>query len=173
MIRGEALNQLARWREVFLALVIIGVGIWMAWITFGLTQWLGYGLCLTGTVYLIAATQRARFQGSGAGSGVVQLRERELSYFGPNQGGVVSLDDVHSVALVSEGRSKFWVLEAGTTARLRIPTDARDVNQLFDAFMELKGIKMEKVLSALEQNRERHIYVWTRTPTSDDGVVLH
>jgi hypothetical protein len=173
MIRREALDQLGRWREVFLAWVIICVGIWMAWVTFGLTRWLGYGLCLTGGVYLVAAIQRVRFQGAGAGSGVVQLRERELSYFGPNNGGVVSLDDVHSVALVSEGHSKFWVLEAGNTTRLRIPTDARDVTQLFDAFMELRGIKMEKVLSALEQNRERHIYVWTRPPTSDDGVVLH
>ena len=86
-LRPEARAFLWRWRDVWVGLAVVGLGIWWGLRSFGPVSWLGYLLVAAGVVWAIAGIQRARFRQDGDGPGVVQIRERRLGYFGPLDGG--------------------------------------------------------------------------------------
>lgn len=169
MIRPEIRDGLWRWREVIAALAVALVGLWWALVSFGIVQWIGWGLVALGVALAISAAQKVRFQPDGDGPGVVTLDERRVTYLGPIDGGVADLDLMVQLDLTP---APAWRLINGAGQHLEIPTNAAGVEVLFDVFAALPGIKTEYMLSLLNSPRPTQMTVWI-SPDHKPYTQLH
>lgn len=156
-IRPEVRDFFWRWREVFAALALSAIGIWWGLASFGIVQWLGWGLAGLGIGLAISAAQRVRFRSDGDGPGVVTLDERRVTYLGPLDGGVADLDLMVQLDLTP---APAWRIINADGHFVDIPTNALGVEALFDVFSALPGIKTEYMLSILAQPRRGQMTVW-------------
>lgn len=156
-IRPELKDAIWRWREVIAALALSGFGLWLAVVSFGIVEWIGWGLCALGAVLAVSAAQKVRFKSDGDGPGVVTLDERRVTYLGPLDGGVADLDLMVQLDLTP---APAWRLINGDGNFLDIPTNAMGVEALFDVFTALPGIKTEYMLSVLKCERPAQMTVW-------------
>lgn len=161
-LRPEARAALWRWRELYVALALLVVGLWWGITTFGILKWLGIAMVITSAALAVAAIQRGRFRQGAGGAGVVQIDERRLSYFGPLTGGVIDMDDVTQLELDASGKPPHWVLTAPGAQRLAIPVDAEGADTLFDLFATLPGIRTGGLLDALSRTGNVQVIIWQR-----------
>jgi hypothetical protein len=99
-------------------------GLWWWWNTYAFVSWLSLPVILTGAALIWTGVERLRFRQGGGGTGVVEIDERRLSYFGPLTGGVIAMDDVTRLVLDPTGRPAHWVLSGVGGQSLSIPVDA-------------------------------------------------
>jgi hypothetical protein len=168
-IRPEIREGLWRWREVIAALALTAVGLWWGLVSFGIVQWLGWGMAALGAGLAIAAAQKVRFRADGDGPGVVTLDERRVTYLGPLDGGVADLDLMVQLDITP---APAWRLINGGGQHLDIPTNALGVEVLFDVFAALPGIKTEYMLSLLNSPRPAKMTVWM-APDHKPYTLLH
>ncbi|WP_299352560.1 hypothetical protein [uncultured Shimia sp.] len=160
-IRPEARAVLWRWREVLISLPVLALG--MAWATgFGLLKWVGMVVVIAGLALALAGWQRARFRGRQGGPGVVQVDERQITYFGPLDGGAVAIDELSGVSLDSRSAPPVWVLRQPGQPELHIPVNAAGTDALFDAFAALPGIRTEHMLAQLSKKPDHPVVIWTK-----------
>lgn len=157
MIRPEIKAGLWKWREVIASAAVFCVGIWWGLASFGIVQWLGWGLAVLGVGFALSAAQKVRFQSDGDGPGVVTLDERRVTYLGPLDGGVADLDLMVQLDLT---RAPAWRLINGDGHYIDIPTNAKGADRLFDVFTALPGMKTEYMLSVLARDRPVQMTVW-------------
>lgn len=161
--RPEAMAAVVRWREVFVAAVIIALGVWIAARPGGMiVTGFGYVLIGLGAVAMVPAVRRARFMRAGDGPGVVQIDEGRILFMGPETGGAMALDDL-SVLSVRRDRdgATAWVL-ADATQLLVIPLDAADADALFDAFAALPGLNIDRLITAVQSRTHGSQRLWAR-----------
>jgi len=163
MIRPEIKDGLWRWREVLAALGFAAVGLWWGTVSFGIVQWIGWGMASLGVTLAITAAQKVRFKSDGDGPGVVTLDERRVTYLGPLDGGVADLDLMVQLDLTPVSPTApvpAWRLINEDGNHLDIPTNSMGVEALFDVFLALPGIKTEYMLSVLQRTRPAQMTVW-------------
>ena len=156
-IRPEIRAALWRWREVLAALALAALGVWWGLASFGIVQWLGWGLVALGAGLAFAAAQKVRFRPLSDGAGVVTLDERRVTYLGPLDGGVADLDLMVQLDITP---APAWRLINADGNYVDIPTNALGVEALFDVFNALPGIKTEYMLSLLNTPRTAKMTVW-------------
>lgn len=160
-IRPEARRALWRWREVLVAIPILLIGI--HWATgFGLLQWVGFAVVLAGLALALAGVQRARFRRQQGGPGVVQVDERQITYFGPLDGGAVAIDELSGVSLDGRSDPAVWVLRQPGQPELHVPVNAEGTDALFDAFAALPGLRTEYMLAQLAKKPDHPVVIWTK-----------
>lgn len=160
-IRPEARAALWRWREVLVAVPVLALGLY--WATgFGLLQWVGFAVLIAGGALALAGVQRARFRGQQGGPGLVQVDERQITYFGPLDGGAVAIDELSGVSLDARSDPPVWVLRQPGQAELHIPVNAEGVDALFDAFAALPGIRTEFMLAQLAKKPDHPVVIWSK-----------
>ena len=166
-IRPEVSRRLNRWRETIAGFAASMLGfVWFSSAT-GLLWLVGTVLMVGGVLLAVAGIQRARFRRGGDGPGLVQVIEGQVTYFGPLEGGTVSLDDLISVELEPQGEpSARWVVTGKLGEALQIPVDAAGADELFDVFAALPGLQTESMLQKLEQNPKERVMVWHRQPAA-------
>lgn len=142
--RPEARATVQRWAETAAALTVTGVGLWWAVTGPGIVHWAGGLLAALGAGLSLGAIQRARFKAQGQGTGLIEVVEGEIRYFGPRGGGIVALDHVLIVSLSAD--AQFWLLESLHGEILAIPRAAEGHQRLFDAFSGLPGFDMARLL---------------------------
>lgn len=157
MIRPEVRDVFWRWREVIAAVALAALGLWWGFASFGIVQWLGWGLAILGAGLAIAAGQKVRFRPHSDGAGVVTLDERRVTYLGPLDGGVADLDQIVQLDITP---APSWRIFNRDGTHLDIPTDALGVEALFDVFAALPGIKTEYMLSLLNTPRTAQMTIW-------------
>lgn len=143
-LRPEARATLARWGETGAALALTLGGAGWALSGPGPVHWLGWGLAALGAGLTLGAVQRARFAAHGAGSGVIEVIEGEIRYFGPRGGGIVALEAILVLSLSADGQ--YWLVESSDGTILVIPRAASGHQALFDAFAALPGLDMPRLL---------------------------
>jgi len=162
-IRPEVLSGIWRWREALFGLFMAACGMYWAVSQQGVLAAIGTSLAVVGSLIIFAGIQRTRFRVGAGGPGVVQVHERLVTYYGPLEGGSVSIDALASVEL--EPRAKpaaEWVLtEVGGTP-LHIPTNAENAEMLFDVFATLDGIRTENMLTQLRSHPEERVSIWNK-----------
>ncbi len=160
-IRPEARAAMMRWREVIMGSGVVLLGLWWA-SGFGVMRWLGIGLVAVGVVLIVSGVQRTRFRGAAGGPGVVQIDEGEVMYFGPLNGGTVSVRDLSRVVLDGRSHPAVWALYQPGQGPLQIPVNAEGADALFDAFATLEGLKTERMLSQLRAAPQQPVVIWAK-----------
>lgn len=161
-IRPELRQLFWRWREVLAGACLFAVGVLAGVGPGGLLGTVGWVVAAVGAGLVLTGYQRARFRSRPTGGpGAVDVDEGQVVYFGPLTGGAMSLDDMTELALIRSRQSPHWRLSArGET--LHIPIDAEGSDALFDAFTTLPGLKMQRMLAALEDAADHDTVIWSR-----------
>jgi len=166
-IRPETRALFWRWREVLLGLVVLLWGGWLSVTSMGLIAVFGWIITAIGAVTIFTGIQRSRFRTGEGGAGVVQVDEREVIYFGPLEGGTVSIEALTQVELhPTKGGAHLWVLIEPGRKPLSIPTDAEHAEDLFDAFGVLKAFETQRMLNALSAPASHPIVIWQKDANS-------
>jgi hypothetical protein len=173
MIRPEARDQLMRWREVLAGGVAVVLGLWWLAGNSALLILPGAALTIAGVALIWIGVQRARFRARGQGPGSVQVDEGQITYFGPLTGGTVALREIARITLDPGFYPAHWRLWQRGVPELLIPVNAEGADSLFDAFATLPGLRMEKVLSALNGGGEHPIVIWQRDLPESAPISLH
>lgn len=160
-IRPELRRAIWRWREVLTGALFACLGLYWAVGSRGLLAALGTFLVVGGAVLIFAGLQRTRFRVGRGGPGVVQVDERQVTYYGPLNGGSVSIDALESVELEPGSKPDAeWVLTELRGQPLHIPVTAENAEALFDVFASLSGIRTENMLSQLRANPAERVVIW-------------
>lgn len=167
MIRPEAMTWIARWREVGIGLAILGLGIYWAFTAFGILLYIAFGLIFIGVLLIWEGTRRARFPARGGGPGVVEVDERQITYFSPQGGGAVSVDaltriEIHTTALGPMFTDLYWIFKTDDGPGLLIPGDAENAGALFDALAALNGVDYEAATRAAGTTERAEFVIWQR-----------
>lgn len=161
-IRPEIVAVARKWRECLVGGLAVGLGLYLGLTGTLAAKIISAGLVLGGVLLILAGIQRARFRKGSEGPGVVSLDEGRLSYFGPQDGGVLALADIASVDLITQGDGSHWSIEGASGEALLIPTNAAGADVLFDAFGALPGLDVAVVLQAVEAATPGRVLIWAR-----------
>ena len=165
-LRPAAAAFLKRWREVLAVAGIAGLGLWIiqgpAWIANGF----GYALVAIAGLAAVPAFQRARFRGSGDAPGVVSVVEGQIDYLGPYYGGSLPIEELERISLRHGDTGNAWVL-ASDTRVLVIPVDATGAEALLDAFTQLPGLDLNRIVAARGGTGTGTTPLWHRTDPAD------
>ena len=170
-IRPELRAALWRWREIIAGAVVMLVGLWAALGPGGLLGAVGWVVVVIGLAIVTTGVQRWRFRAPRDGPGTVDVDEGQVTYFGPLTGGAMALREMTELALIRTRQTPHWRLSAGGHY-LHIPVDADGADALFEAFTSLPGLKVQRLLAALEDTSGGDIVIWSRN-APDGRLLLH
>ncbi|MEQ9694162.1 hypothetical protein [Shimia sp. SDUM112013] len=160
-VRPEVRKALYHWREVLVGGAVLILGLYWA-AGFGLLMWIGGVVAIAGGAMMVAGIQRARFRGRQGGPGLVQVDEREITYYGPLDGGAVAIDEMTGLSLDARSTPPVWVLRQPGVPPLHIPVNAEGTDALFDAFAALPGIRTEHMLAQLRAKPDHPVVIWSK-----------
>lgn len=173
-IRPEAARALKKWREAILGGAVLMFNLQLAASSDGLLRGLAYAGVLIGAALFIEGVRRARLPDKKGGAGVVEVDERQITYFGPLGGGALSMNDlarvkVRTEAIGPQSSNFFWEFTDKAGQRLTIPGDAENAASLFDALVFLKGANFEAVIEAsnIDGSAERLVWELEKSPRID------
>jgi len=176
-LRPEALAAILRWREAAIGLGAAALGAWWIWTEPGVLRWVGVAFVLGGLAIAREGWSRALRPATGAGPGVVDLTERQLTYLSGHGGGAVSLD--HLLRVEIEARRDgpyqsdvFWIVTPEGGEALHIPGDARGADKMFDALAVLPGADHPTAIRAAGGGTTGRFVLW-RKPGADKPRLLH
>lgn len=168
LFRPEAMQTIRRWREPTVIALLFAASIWLLWQAIVQSSWISgaIGLAFAAAVgsILYVSYMRARISDAADGPGFVEIREREITYFAPENGGTVVLDMLLRIqlsTLPSATGNKNWILwyPGGS---LVIPTSADGAGALIETFAALPNIGYEKVAKAMGADTEEIFTIWQR-----------
>ncbi len=149
-IRPDLARRLKRWSELAVAIMAALVGGFIMRLGGFLFLPVGALLTLLSLGWAMTALRRLSFQRAVAAPGVVDVIEGQVSYFGPDFGGFVALDDLAELRLAEVRGAHQWRLRTSGGEVLLIPIEAAGAEKLYDAFATLPGIDMAALASALD-----------------------
>lgn len=162
-IRPEVWNGIWRWREALFGVFLACCGMFWAVGQQGTLAAIGTSIAIVGALIIFAGIQRTRFRVGTGGPGIVQVHERLVTYYGPFDGGSVSIDALESVQLDPTVKPAEWILHEVGGQPLSIPTSAENAEILFDVFSTLDGIKTENMLAKLRSQPGEPVLIWHQT----------
>lgn len=171
-IRPDLRARAYKWRECLIGALVACLAAYF-WLSGGLLAYLAPFVALASVCLLWLGIQRARFRQSGSGIGTVQVLEGQITYYGPHDGGSVSVVELERLTLDGTAFPAHWRLDQTGQPELLIPLDAHGADALFDAFAMLPDIKIERMLTEMEKPEKRAVVIWERAPLRPAGVRLH
>ena len=167
-IRPEAATTLKRWREALIGAVVLMFNLQLAATTSGVLNAIAWVGVLIGAALFVEGVRRARLPDRSGGVGVVDVDERQITYFGPHGGGSISINElarikVRTTDLGPAASDFFWEFTDREGQRLTIPGDAENASALFDALTVLPGADYEAVIKASGSTTVGEFLVWDRT----------
>jgi len=167
MIRPEILAAFRRNSEVLGSLTLVGLGGWIVLRSGWFWMLIGALIVLAGLGLAYISWRKLAFRSEEVGPGVVEVDERQISYFSAYEGGAVSINQlarVSAVTGVAGGQAKdvHWVLEEDGGARLVIPNSAAGAEQLFDAFAALDGVDYASASRAIGALSNESLVIWSK-----------
>lgn len=167
-LRPGARATLAQWAEPVLVALVLGLVAWKAalWLWHGAPMgWFALAAAALLVFWLRSAFALALARRGSEGPGVVVLREGEIGYWGPHEGGFVRLADLERVEIVGPSRGgPLWHLDAGAEGRLLVPAEAEGAGHLLEALSALPGFSDIGVAQALRTPVPGRHVVWQRRP---------
>lgn len=162
MIRPEAQKVLWRWHEVLIGLLLVAVGGYFAFTSWGLMRILAGFACLLGALLIHIGWLRAKFRRDPENLGVITCTEGEIAYSGPFHGAHLTIESLEQISLITINSVRYWQLRTNTKELLSIPTHASGSEALLDAFSLLPGVNLVKFATSLERELTEPIIIWQR-----------
>lgn len=170
-IRPSVITHFRRWRESYGVGIVVLLGAWLALKGYLITSpiYIGVGVLIILVTLGILRTVilRTRFGQEAKAPGLVEVKERQISYFGTMVGKSVSLDDVTKIELrESEAYSAIWVLHSMDADPMIVPISAKGSQMLFDAFASLPRVRLDDLVAAVNRSPiQRHV-IWEKVKPS-------
>lgn len=170
MIRPEVRALFWRHHELIISVGLCALGVWSILYGDWLLKGLGAVLALFGGGVAWTAWRRTRLTTAAQdGPGVVEVDERQITYFTPSGGGAVSINDLARVTIVTSDQGPFledvhWLLEENGGNTVLIPNSAEGAAQLFDALSPLKGVDFEAAIRAMASTTNDSFVIWAKEP---------
>ncbi len=169
-VRPELAATFARYREAGIGAGLAVAGLYGMVTQHGLTFYLSLLALPAGLALLWEGIYRARLPTLWFGPGVVEVDERQITYFGPDGGRAVSVDVLTRVEIVTSDLGPFdgdlvWVLHSEDAPPLVIPAGATGARRIHDALLALPGMDFRRVLDAMGSVENRLTVVWQRPGT--------
>ncbi len=167
-----ARRALLRWGETATYGLATAAGVWLILSALSLAPAWRWGLAAfaaaAGLLLVRSAALSALGRTEAQAPGIVTVAERRVEYFGPHQGGVVSLDEICAIEIWSADPAHFrwegeWVLRwSPVEPALIVPVSAEGAAGLIDTFAALPGFSPERALAALRAPEGATITIWRR-----------
>jgi len=170
VIRAEVQELFWRYFELLIGLAVIVMGVMIFNLHGLLWQGIGGVFALAGLAISWTAWRRARLSSANTnGPGVVEVDERQITYFAPFGGGAVSINDLARVTVLTNDQGPMaedvhWLLEENGGTKLLIPNSAEGAAQLFDALSPLKGVDFEAAIRAMGSTENDSFVIWAKEP---------
>ncbi len=166
-IRPNVRAHFSKWAEAYLVTLILIIGVRVLIRGFVIEsivyEIVGAIISTLGLVLLRGTIQRIRFRRSQKAPGMVDVTEREISYFGPMHGKTLSLESLSKIELrESEAYASVWVLHNSEGDPMIVPTSAKGSDRLFDAFTSLSGVRMDALVKAVNTVPVHNHVIWER-----------
>ncbi len=168
LFRPEAMQTLRRWREPAFVAVFFVLSVWFLWKALVQSSWISgmIGLAMAAVVgsILYVSYMRASIKTDSDGPGIVEVREREITYFAPENGGSMDLDMLLRLqlsTLPSNSGDRNWILWY-SGGSLVIPTSADGAGALVEAFAALPNLGYDKIVRAMKAETQEIFTIWQR-----------
>ena len=176
LVRPEARAVLHRWGESAVAggLAAICVAEAVTLIRRGdIVGWFAALAAVLALFWLRSAVARALARRSGDAPGIVEVREREIRYFGPITGGIIELDALARIEVFvpAPGMDPLWRLSGGDGRVLVIPLAAKGAEDLMGAFAALRNFSEMAAVSALRRAEPGRHPVWQRAGSGPGAAI--
>ena len=172
-LRPEAKKTLKRWRDLIIAALFAALGMFWALTAFGILKWIGWMLVAAAILFAWSGLQRLWFSRAKGGIGVVTVKEGQITYLGPFEGGVVAVTELREIILDHAQYPPCWVLKQLGQQDVFIPLNAEGTDSLFDVFAALPGFQTGPMLAALQRNDGKPIVIWQRRKQATNVTLLH
>lgn len=144
--------------------------VWHGWSMTARGAWVGALLMCLGAfccLGLVGAMERAwmAWRGRKGGPGVVTIEEGRISYFAPFGGGIVAIDALIRVEIVTNDRGPqeddlFWRLSDSFGQEVLIPGGAKGADALLDVLGALPGFDHVAVVKAMGSTEMARFLLW-------------
>ncbi|MCL5776020.1 hypothetical protein M1105_03260 [Limibaculum sp. FT325] len=166
-IRPAARAVIVRWAESAVAGALAVIAAVEAARLIGRGDVLGWFAALgavLAALWLRSAVARGLSARAGEAPGLVEIREREIRYFGPLAGGVADLDLIARVEVFvpARGVGTLWRLTVEDGRVMVIPAAAKGAEGLIGAFAALPGFSELAAAAALRREAPGRYAVWSR-----------
>ena len=166
-LRPEAVATLRRWGESAAA---GGSALLFAWwgvpdvLAGDIFGWFFLAIAVGSLIWLRAAAVRALAARPATGAGAAVIREGEIGYMGPWQGGFLDVDDIVRVEIyhVQGGSDPVWRLVGRYGQALSIPANAEGAGRLPEALTALPGFSDLSAVAAMQRGQPGRHVVWQR-----------
>lgn len=163
-VRPEIKRRLLRWREAVAGAVLFSLGAWQVVFGYGLIPYVGFVVAFGGAILLFTGFQRARIRAENDGPGLVEILERQVTYFAAVGGISFSLDDVRAINIETTGvpgaEEMTWVFDIRGEGTHHIPGNAVGADKLFDVLASFIGADTGAVIRASGTRRAASFPVW-------------
>ncbi len=165
LIRPEARAILWRARDLIFGGILFCLGFYALTSNAWPTKLFGGVVMVAGCALLTVGFRRLNFPSGDGGPGVVEVDERQISYFGPQGGGAVSLEALSEVRIVTTGEGPLvtdlhWIFMQKDGTLLQIPGDAAGTETLFDALSVLNGVDHASAAAAFASTEPAMFTLW-------------
>lgn len=166
-VRPEVLAGLKRWRGVIEAAVFLVPGLWMMLVMFGLLRFIGAAVFLFGVALLIPGLRRARFNPKAGDRGVLEVNERQVTWFTADGGDVFSLEDVVRIEIETNDRGPFeddmlWYFTLSDGRRPEVIGAAAEGDTIFDLLATFDNVNFENVIKASSSTICDRFLIWQK-----------
>jgi hypothetical protein len=166
MIRPEILIILRRWQEVILAACLGLFGLWLIVLGGYILMPIGAALVILALSMTILALRRLRFARPSTAIGIVEVDEAQIAYFGPTEGGFISIQEMVELRLLRLNGQQMWRLQQSDGQSLLIPIDATGAEGLFDAFAALPQMNTARLVQELSDTHSDIKTIWRKSTKS-------
>lgn len=153
-----------KWREALAGAALSALGAWHAMFGTGIIPYVGLAIAMAGAILLFTGFQRARIRSGKDGPGMVEVIERQVTYFSARNGVSFSLDDVSAINIDTTGgpndEEMVWVFDVRGEGTFHIPGDAVGSEKLFDAVAGFMGANTRNVIRASGAKTTERFPVW-------------
>lgn len=163
------------WPEVVSAVGLFWLGGSVAWKGFKYGSWVnmmvGALLCTFSVLFFLVTYRAAQVRKKPESPGIVEVTERRISFLAPTQGGIVELDDLTKLEIMTTDQGPytqdvFWVFWLQDQSTVMIPNNAQGSEKIFDAIDGLPGVSFHKVIAAMGSTENARFTIWEAPSTS-------
>ena len=166
-IRDEALHAIKFYWEGVLGIAIVLLGIRFIFSIFWINFILGCLLIFLGLVITVNFLKRYITLIKQESLGNLIITERQVFYNHPTLGGVISLDTLIAISLVTEVKGPFdsirlWRLEGDDGSYLNFPINVFGVDKFIEALIFLPKVNYGSLRVAMASKVNKSILVWEK-----------